>query len=72
MLQIEADLQLNRRPKQRCYDGLLIVAWTLQHWPDKLHHLVRELRVAEPHRQLELWKPMPKNIYLDLMRLIGG
>jgi len=66
----QEDLQLNRRLTHRSHDGLLITAWVLEEWPGRLPFLVRELRVAEPRRQLLMWEPMSESVSMELNALI--
>lgn len=52
---IRRDLDLTEEIGDGHYDGLLILAWLLDEWPQHLRIAMATLKVARPRRQIDRW-----------------
>lgn len=56
---MQDELRIADRIGESSYDGLLILAWLLEHWPQRLHAAIEALEAECPRRTNKRWQ------YLD-------
>jgi hypothetical protein len=70
LAQVESDLGLPQKFARDSYAGLLIAAWMLRDWPNRVHRTVAELRVPGISEQLARWERLDPHVHEALGQLL--